>query len=94
MAGWFSRKMEEEKILMSNNEVASGSYYRLNMSMVATISLERLNSTLLLQNRQHLGDLTQFVLLKSISTALEAFKSGKFFSIPLLPKPVQFLALY
>jgi len=40
MAGWFSRKMEEEKILMSNNEVASGSYYRLNMSMVATISLE------------------------------------------------------
>lgn len=33
MAGWFSGKVEEEKILMRSNEVALGSKYGRNMNM-------------------------------------------------------------
>lgn len=35
MAGWFNRKMEEEKALMRSNEVALGSSYGENMNMWA-----------------------------------------------------------
>lgn len=40
MAGWFNRKMEEEKALMRSNEVALGSSYGQNMNMGA-VSLNR-----------------------------------------------------
>lgn len=40
MAGCLNSKMEEEKILMSSNEVALGSQYGQNMSTLGTVLLK------------------------------------------------------